>query len=90
MIADAITLWWETMAGPQILIRRIADDLSEGKSVLLRSSGRLPWQEQMRDILSHQLGKNQPTKEKISSSKLLLGIKRKKEEEILTLFFCYA
>ena len=55
MIADAITLWWETMAGPQILIRRIADALSEGKSVLLRSSGRLPWQEQMRDILSHQL-----------------------------------
>ena len=42
MIADAITLWWETMAGPQILIRRIADALSEGKSVLLRSSRRLP------------------------------------------------
>lgn len=55
MIADAITLWWETMAGPQILIRRIADALSEGKNVLLRTSGRLPWQEQMRDILSHQL-----------------------------------
>ena len=55
MIADVITLWWETMAGPQILIRRIADALSEGKSVLLRYSGRLPWQEQMRDILSHQL-----------------------------------
>ena len=32
MIADAITLWWETMAGPQILIRRIADALSEGAS----------------------------------------------------------
>ena len=55
MIADVITLWWETMAGPQILIRRIADALSEGKIVLLRYSGRLPWQEQMRDILSHQL-----------------------------------
>lgn len=55
MIADAVTLWWETMAGPQILIRQIADALSEGKNVLLRASGRLPWQEQMRDILSHQL-----------------------------------
>lgn len=55
MIADAVTLWWETMAGPQILIRQIADALSEGKNVLLRTSGRLPWQEQMRDILSHQL-----------------------------------
>lgn len=55
MITEAVTLWWETMAGPQILIRQIADALSEGKSVLLRTSGRLPWQEQMRDVLSHQL-----------------------------------
>lgn len=55
MIADASTLWWETMAGPQILIMQTADLLSEGKSVLLRISDRLSWQEQMRDILAHQL-----------------------------------
>lgn len=91
MIADAITLWWETMAGPQILIRQITDALSEGKSVILRSSGRLPWQEQMRDILSHQLNSATIERAELGSSSpqqlipQLLGQLRKNRASICPL-----
>lgn len=54
MISNIVELWWETMAGPQLLIRQMADALSAGKSVLLQISGRLPWQDQIRDILAQR------------------------------------
>lgn len=54
-MADEMTLWWENMAGPRMLIEKIATELSGGKSVILRLNGRLPWQSCMRDFLAHQL-----------------------------------
>lgn len=59
MIADTATLWWELMAGPQLLIGKVADALYEGKNVLLQASGCLPWQDQMRDFLTHRISYTQ-------------------------------
>lgn len=52
---DEITLWWENMAGPRMLIEEMAKNLLDGKSIVLRLNGDLPWQSSMRDFLAHQL-----------------------------------
>lgn len=54
-MANEMTLWWEGMAGPRMFLEKIATSLSEGKSVVLRLNGSLPWQSCMRDFLAHQL-----------------------------------
>lgn len=55
MIADAATLWWEMIAGPQLLIEKVTDALYKGSNILLQTPGSLPWQEQMRDFLTHRI-----------------------------------
>ena len=52
---DEIALWWENMAGPRMLIEEMSKSLSDGKNVVLRLDGNLPWQSSMRDFLAHQL-----------------------------------
>ena len=55
MIGDVVGLWWENITGPKMLVEEIAFHLSEGKNVVLQLDGRLPWQEQVRDLVMHQL-----------------------------------
>ena len=52
---DEIALWWENMAGPRMLIEEMSKSLSDGKNVVLRLDGDLPWHSSMRDYLAHQL-----------------------------------
>ena len=47
---DEIALWWENMAGPRMLIEEMSKSLSDGKNVVLRLDGDLPWHSSMRDI----------------------------------------
>lgn len=54
-MVDEMTLWWENMAGPRMFIEKIATSLSDGKNVVLRLDGDLPWHSSMRDYLAHQL-----------------------------------
>ena len=51
---DEIALWWENMAGPRMLIEEMSKSLSDGKNVVLRLDGDLPWHSSMRDYLAHQ------------------------------------
>ncbi len=54
-MANEMTLWWESMAGPRMFIEKIVTHLSNGKNVILLLDGNLPWQSYMRDFLAHQL-----------------------------------
>lgn len=55
MVDDVMSFWWENITGPQMMIEEIVRHLTEGKNVVLRLDVRLPWTEQMRDLVMHQL-----------------------------------
>lgn len=55
MVDDVMSFWWENITGPQMMIEEIVCHLTEGKNVVLRLDVRLPWTEQMRDLVMHPL-----------------------------------
>lgn len=47
--------WWKRVPGPDEVIRRAGESLSEGRSVVLRLPQDLPWRHAMRDVLRDSL-----------------------------------
>ena len=43
-------LWWENVTGPLQMVSAMEYALQDGKSVILRHPGFLPWQDMLRDL----------------------------------------
>lgn len=43
-------LWWENVTGPLQMVSAMEYAMQDGKSVILRHPGFLPWQDLLRDL----------------------------------------
>ena len=50
-------IWWEDLNGPRIFIRDAADNLLNGRSVVLCLPEHVPWIDTMREVLERRLSK---------------------------------
>lgn len=53
-------LWWDEITGPSHLVRAIASELRDGRSVFLSVPDDLPWRKQMRSAVEQNLRENGP------------------------------
>ncbi len=60
MLEDSNKLWWDEITGPASLVREIASNLQNAKSVLLYVPDDLPWRKQMRSSVDRVLRECDP------------------------------